>query len=139
MQVIMVKTGEMKQVPDGYARNYLLPNKLATAATDANVEEAKVIQAKHLADQQARQAEYAQLGKTLMNLKLEIAAAANEQGKLFAALKASDVVKQLTEHKLAISEEMIKMPAIKHTGDYKVTVRIPEQASVEVTLVVKAA
>lgn len=139
MQVIMSKTGELKQVPDGYARNYLLPNKLATAATDANVVAAKEIQAKHAADQQARQAEYAALSKNLSSTKLELTAPASEQGKLFAALKAIDVAKAFTGTGLTISEEMLKIPTIKHTGDYKIMVRIPGQSSVEVTLVVKAA
>ncbi|EKD76459.1 MAG: hypothetical protein ACD_43C00107G0013, partial [uncultured bacterium] len=51
MQVIMLKTGELKQVADGYARNYLFPRKLAVAATSAAQKQAEAIRAKAAAEQ----------------------------------------------------------------------------------------
>lgn len=139
MQVIITKTGELKQVPDGYARNYLFPNKLATAATTTAVAAAKLTQAKHTADQQARQTEYAALVKTLTTTSLQLSAAASDKGKLFAAVHLAEIVQAFQQKNLPVTAEMVAMPAIKQTGDYQLTVRIPTQPSVIVALTVTPA
>ena len=139
MQIVMTKTGELKQVPDGYARNYLFPNKLATAATGVAVEQAKTTQANRAADQAARQAEYATLAKTLSTTTLVISAAASDQGKLFAAVHLDAIMQALQAKGLTVEADLITLPMIKHTGDYQLTVRIPGQAAVSVALTVTAA
>ena len=135
----MTKTGELKQVPDGYARNYLLPNKLATAATTDAVKQAKVTQANLAADQASRQAEYVALQKMLTTTTLQLTASANDKGKLFAAVHMDAIVKAFADKQLPVNKDMISAPAIKHTGDYTITVRIPGQPAATVALIVSAA
>jgi large subunit ribosomal protein L9 len=137
MQVIMTKTGELKEVPDGYARNYLFPKKLASAATESGVEQAQATQAQQAAAQQAKQVEYATLAKTLGSMQLIVGVPANEQGKLFAAVHAHEVVQAFAEQKLMITEPMMQLPVIKHTGDYTVIVRLPGHHAVSVAVTVK--
>lgn len=139
MQVIMTKTGELKQVPDGYARNYLFPHKLAIAATEDSVKQAEATQAERAAAQQAKQSEYAALAAKLGKTELKLLLPANAQGKLFAAVRTQEVMRAFQEQSLVVTEEMLTLPNIKHTGDYEVKVKVPAHGGVAVKLEVTAA
>ena len=139
MQVIMVKTGELKQVPDGYARNYLFPHHLAKPATASGVEQAQATQAKQTAELQARAAEYAALSSQLNTTTLTLKAPANEHGKLFAAVHADQLVQAFKDANLSVTGDMITLPVIKTIGEHTINVKIPGQTSAKVVLNIIAA
>ncbi len=138
MQVIMLKTGELKQVADGYARNYLFPRKLAVAATSAAQKQAEAIRAKAAAEQQASAAAQAVLAERLAGQTVTITAKANESGKLFAALRATDITVALAKVDFTIVPDNLDFTPIKQTGDHKVKVQFPGQAAVTITVNVMA-
>lgn len=139
MQVIMVATGEVKQVPDGYARNYLLPRKLATAATSAGLAQAKTKQAE-LVEQQAKlQAHYHELASKVETLTVQYAAKASPAGRLFSAVHSTDIVPLLQQQGITATADQIVLPVIKQVGQYVGTFALPGQPVVQFTIVVTAA
>ena len=91
------KKGEMKEVSDGFARNYLLPRKLATEATADNLNAFKLkekAKAAQLAKEKARAEEY---GKQLSAVQVVIKAKAGNGGKLFGAVTSEAISKALKE------------------------------------------
>lgn len=138
MQVIIVSTGELKNVADGYARNYLLPNHLALPATEAALKQAEATRTRLAAERAATVAEYQALATRLQTTQLTITTRANETGKLFAALHPQDIVPLFQAQKLPVAEKYITIEAIKQTGDHVVTVQLPDCEPVKVKLTVKA-
>lgn len=139
MQVIMIATGQLKTVPDGYARNYLLPNKLATAATAENVTQAESKQAQNQADQATQAKRYAALVDQLAHTTVVVSAKANEQGKLFATIHLDAVLAELNRQQIALPETVLTIPLIKQIGEHSATVQLPDQTAVNLTIRVVAA
>lgn len=107
MQVIIKKTGQIKNVKDGYARNYLIPQGLAVLATSLAVQELEKQQAK--IKKQAQKIE-----KMKINIELVI----GETGKAFGAVTAKDIAQKLNlDKKQVLLEEPIKKP-----GEYKIAI-----------------
>lgn len=138
MQVIILKTGELKQVADGYARNYLFPNKLAVAATAAAQKEAEATRSKVEAERAALVAAEAALAEKLKGQSIVLTAKANETGKLFAALHASDIVAALAKVGFTVTAEQLNFAPIKQTGEHTVKVELPNQTPVVLILKVTA-
>lgn len=139
MQVIMTATGQLKTVPDGYARNYLLPNKLATAATAENVAQAEFKQAQQQVDQATQHKVAAQLVQQLSQTTVTVPVKANDKGKLFAAVQIDDLLAVLSKQQIMISAAAVTLPVIKQLGEHSAVVQLPEQPAVNVKIRVVAA
>lgn len=107
MKVILEKTSEIKNVKDGYARNYLIPQGLAVLATDLAIQELEKQQAKA-----RKQAE--KLEKRKLSFKLKI----GDKGKAFGAITAKDIAEKLNLDKKQI---LLDKP-IKKAGEYKIKI-----------------
>lgn len=134
----MLKTGELKNVPDGYARNFLFPNKVAVAATATAQKQAEATRAEVAAADQANRAAQAAVAERLTGKTIVIKAKANESGKLFAAVHAQDIVVALAQADFAITEDRLDFSAIKQTGDHKVKVKFAGLDPVTIVLTVSA-
>jgi large subunit ribosomal protein L9 len=121
MKVIILKTGEVKEVSPGYARNFLFPQKLAVIATDNALKQAEE-KRKKIAAVEAEEKKIEQ--ETIQKIKdivVKITVKTNEEGKMFAALNIKDVKDALLkQYQIDIKEEWIKMPVepIKELGEY---------------------
>lgn len=134
------KKGEMHEVSDGYARNFLLPRKLAKEATVQAVGE---MHAKNEADAfhaEVRRQEAEALAKKLEGIKVEIKAKAGEGGKLFGSVTIKDIAENMSKQ---INEEIdkkkvsIKEGDIKTFGTYEAIVKIHPGISAKVKVEVK--
>ena len=128
--------GETREVANGYARNFLLPRKLAVLATPANLKNVE-----HL----KRQREH---GKTTRRwrrrrprprasrrLTLTVAARASEDGRLYGSVSAQDVVDFLERHQLPLEKRRVLLDEpIKALGDYKVPVRLHGDVTAALTV-----
>jgi len=130
--------GEVVSVARGYARNYLLPRKLAEAATPGRVAELKRIdeqRARHEARsvEQAREVADA-LGKTVLRFEVK----AGPTGSLFGSVTATDIADELWRtRKIRIDRRKIEIDTLKRIGRYSVPVHVFEDVTAEVkTLVV---
>ena len=133
MQVILLKdvkgigkAGEVAKVSDGYARNLLLPKKLAMEATASNLNLLKrkkqEIEAQREVDLSRAQALKEQIEKTTITLKSK----AGEGGRLFGAITSKDIADVLEkEHKIVIDKKKVVLDSpIKQVGFAEVEVKL---------------
>lgn len=130
--------GEVVDVARGYARNFLLPRKLAETATPARVAELRRIDAER-AKHEARTAEQAQeiaelLGKTVLRFEVK----AGPTGSLFGSVTPSDIADEIWRaRKVRVDRRKIATDPIKRIGRYAIAIELFQGVEVEVkTLVV---
>lgn len=117
------KAGETPEVSDGYARNYLLPKKLAVLATPKELINAQNAVAAHQrAERLERRA--AQLQATsLHDVALVFTVPATDQGKLYAAITAVDISRALAARGHTVTRQQVKLPTpIKTVGTYELVI-----------------
>lgn len=132
------KKGELKEVSSGYARNYLLPRKLASEATADNLNAFKLkekAKAAQIAKEKAQAAEYAE---KLSAVQVTIRAKAGANGKLFGAVTSQEISEALKEQfGMEIEKNKIVQPEpIKAYGSYTVKVKLGYEISGNVKLLV---
>lgn len=125
------KKGEVKNVSEGYAQNFLLPRGLVRPATDGNV---KTLEQQTAAEQKRKlqeKEEAAQLGKKLEEMTVELKAKAGEGGRLFGAITSKQVAEALAKHGVKIDKRKIEMSdPIRTLGVTQVPVKLhPEVKS----------
>jgi large subunit ribosomal protein L9 len=119
--------GDVVDVSDGYARNYLLPQGLGKPATQNNL--------RAIAKEKAVRAEE----RIKERSRLEQAAKANEQGVLFGSITEKDIAANLRDQGFQTADEVVQLPAhIKNTGTHKVELRFADDLKVMVSVVVVA-
>lgn len=129
--------GDIVSVSDGYARNYLLPKKLAAEATKQNLNSAKqkIEAAKRRRALDKQHAE--ETAKELMGVEVSIAAKHGEGGRLFGAVTAKEVAAALQEkYGYEIDKKKFVVPVIKETGVFDVAVKIYAEVSTTIKVVV---
>ena len=132
------KKGEMKEVSDGYARNYLLPRKLATEATADNLNALK-LKEKAKADQMAKEkAQAEENAKKLSGVQVIIRAKAGSGGKLFGAVTSQEISKALKEQfDIDIEKnKIVQADPIKTFGAFTVKAKLGYEVSGTINLLV---
>jgi large subunit ribosomal protein L9 len=130
--------GEVVSVARGYARNFLLPRKLAYEATPARVAELQKVEA-HRARHEAKTFEDAQaVAERLDSLELRFDVKAGPTGALFGSVTATDIADELWEkHKVRVDRRRIAADTIKRIGRYQIPIELFQDVTAEVrTLVV---
>lgn len=120
------KKGQLVDVSDGYARNFLLPKKLAVIATAENLNTMKQHEKARKAQQAAEKAEAEALSKKLESLTVKVAAKAGEGGRLFGAVTAKEISECLAQqHGLNIAKtKLVLDEPIKACGGYKIKAKL---------------
>ncbi|NLP36956.1 MAG: 50S ribosomal protein L9 [Firmicutes bacterium] len=131
------KKGEIKEVADGYARNYLMPRKLAVEATASRLKEQEELQ-KQQEDKEAKiLAAAKKQAAQLAGRKFEIAMRVGEGGRLFGSVTSGDLAEILQKQGFEINKRKIELPDnIKGTGTYPVRIKLHPEVDVTVELVV---
>ena len=132
------KKGELKEVSDGYARNYLLPRKLATEATADNINALKLkekAKAAQIAKDKAKAEEYA---KKLGAVQVVVRAKAGGAGKLFGAVTSEAISKALREQfDIDIEKnKIVQGDPIKTFGAYTVKAKLGFEVSGNINVLV---
>jgi large subunit ribosomal protein L9 len=133
------RRGDLVKVADGYARNYLLPRKLALLATDGNkkvIEREKVkFDAKEAEEQKVAQA----VADRLATVEIEITRKVGETDALFGSVTNADVADALAAKGFEIDRRKIQLhEAIKKLGDYTVPVKLHREVTVPLKVKVSA-
>ena len=141
MQVIFLQTvkgkgqkNQIKNVADGYARNFLIPQGLAMPATPVALANLKTQQAQAAADDQQEAQRVAKLVGDIKNKKLEFSLKGDDKGSVFGSVNADMIKKALQEQGLGSHdhvEVLLKHP-IKVFGEHKVELRFAKGAAAEV-------
>ena len=135
MKVIFTKTAEVKEVSDGYARNFLIPNGEAIAATPKGIKEAEALQKQKGVVASTQVKELDQLAKKCDGIVVEISAAANEDGTLFGAVAESAILEAVKQKGIILEAAWVSTTEpVKHIGDHIVSVALPNGAKTTFTL-----
>lgn len=129
--------GDIVEVKNGYARNYLLPQGIGVVPSDENI--------RSLADEKARRAEVRRLVRQEKERLVEaiegaavvLTAKANEQGHLFGSVTEKDIAEQLRQQGFAVADEMVRMDGhIKEVGTREIVLKVAGdlKAIVQVTV-----
>lgn len=125
--------GQVVKVAAGYARNFLLPRRLAVEASEANKKIVEQERQAHLRKEAKLHADAADLGKLMSSVELTIAQKAGENDQLFGSVTASDIAVALEKQGYSIDRRKVHLEEpIKTLGDFKVTLRLHKEVSVDV-------
>lgn len=143
MQIILLEKvvnlgnlGDVVRVKDGYARNFLIPNRMARRATttaiaefEAKRAELEKVAAEKLAASQAQ-------GEKLTGLTVQISQKSGVDGRLFGSVTNFDIAEALTKQGFAVEKAQIRMPQgpLKIVGDHAVSVALHTDVVVEITV-----
>jgi large subunit ribosomal protein L9 len=130
--------GEVVEVSSGYARNYLLPGKLAIEATPGAMKQLERIRAA-LAKKTANEREAAQKqAELLAAVTLRFARKAGENDQLFGSVTSADIADALKAQGFGVDKRQIQLPEpIKVLGEYQVTAKIYQEISASIKVVVE--
>jgi large subunit ribosomal protein L9 len=127
--------GEVVKVAPGYARNFLLPKKLAVAATSANKKIVEQERDAYLRREAKAKGEAEDLGRMLSGVVITITQRAGEEGHLFGSVTAKDIADALERQNYTIDRRKIQLEdPIKNTGEYKVPVRLHREVTADIAV-----
>ncbi len=127
--------GELVKVANGYARNFLLPRRLAVPATDANREIVEQERQAHLRKEAKLKTESEDLAKLLAAVTVTIAQKAGENDQLFGSVTSKDVADALAAKNFTIDRKKVQLDEpIKQLGEFKVPVRLHREVTAEITV-----
>ena len=129
--------GEVVKVAPGYARNFLLPKRLAVMANESNKKIVEQERQGHLRKEAKHQGEAEDLSKLLNGVSVTINQKAGENDQLFGSVTSKDVADALAAKNFIIDRRKIQLDdPIKQLGEFKVPVRLHKNVTAEVTVVV---
>ncbi|MCX6761903.1 MAG: 50S ribosomal protein L9 [Candidatus Moranbacteria bacterium] len=144
MQIILLrdvknlgKKGELKNVSDGYARNFLFAKKLAEVATKESVARVEAQRKKEKTVELENLEKTKKLAAELKDKLIEIKAKGKEEGKLFGSISAKDVAGEISKLGFTVSEKSIIMDAhIKEVGEYEIKISLAQGIETKIKLLV---
>ena len=132
--------GDVGDVKNGFARNYLVPQGFAVAWTRGGEKQIEQIKAARVAREHATLDEAQALKAALENTKVTLVVKAGEGGRLFGSVKTTDVADAVAAAGLGtLDKRKIELSPIKVTGEHEATVRLRDELSATITLQVVAA
>ncbi len=133
------KKGELREVSDGYARNFLFPRQIAKEATTGSINDLKQQQTSEALKKEKIEQDAIDLGEKMKSLKITIYSKAGEGGKLFGSITSKDVAERLKkEHSIDIDKRKILMDDhIKTLGEHTVNVKLHQNVTASFTVEVK--
>lgn len=124
------KKGEVKDLSEGYVRNFLLPRGLAKEATDSNV---KTLDAQKKSEEKRKEQEKQEaqeLGEKLSELTVKVKGKAGEGGRLFGAISSKQVAQALEEQfKVKVDKRKLEMDAIRALGVTQIKVKLHNEVT----------
>jgi large subunit ribosomal protein L9 len=127
--------GDVVKVTPGYARNFLLPRRMAVLATDANRKIIEQERQAHLRREAKLEGEAQDLGKLISGVSITIPRKAGENDQLFGSVTANDIADALAAQKYTVERRRIQLDEpIRTLGEYKVGIRLHRNVTAEVTV-----
>lgn len=145
MQIILLEKvvnvgnlGDVVKVKDGYARNFLIPQRMARRATTSAIAEFEVKRAELEKAAAAKLAASQAQGEKLSGMTISIAQKAGVDGRLFGSVTNFDVAEALTKQGFAVEKAQVRMPngPLKTTGDHAVAVALHTDVVVDIIIAV---
>lgn len=131
------KFGDVKEVAQGYARNYLIPLGLAALAQSETLAQITTVQKKEEKRKEELKKSFEKLSGELHGKTFEISAKASSEGNLYAGVSAQKISLLLQSHGYMVDGSRIKADHIKALGEHTVKITLPHGKFAEITLTVK--
>jgi large subunit ribosomal protein L9 len=126
------RRGEVVKVAAGYARNFLLPKRLAVAATESNKKIVEQEKQAHLRREAKEIGDASELAKMVANVNITIAQKAGENDQLFGSVTVQDIAAALEKQGYNIERRKLHLDEpIKSLGEFKVSVKLHREVTVE--------
>jgi large subunit ribosomal protein L9 len=130
--------GEVVTVAEGYARNYLLPRKLAIEASSSNMKRLEKMRAAFAKKESVEKGDAEKLAELLAPVELEVSRKSGENDQLFGSVTSADVSEQLAAKGFTIDKKKIVLAEpIKTIGEYQIPIKLHRELTTNVKLTVK--
>lgn len=131
--------GALVKVADGYARNFLLPKRLAVAATASNKKIVEQEKEAHLRREAKAESEAQDLARMMNNTVLKFRHRVGENDQLFGSVTAKDIADELVAQKFHIDRRKVELEApIRTLGEHEVKLRLHRDVIVPIKVIVEA-
>lgn len=146
MKVVLLKKvpphgheGDVVEVSDGYARNFLFPQNLAVPATPRAISEAKAKKERKTKEKKRDLKDAGELASALDGLEITVFSKANESGKLYAAVSGKDIAAAVKSEGFKIDPAWVEfIQPIKEVGSYELTLNLPHGLEAKINARVEA-
>ena len=133
------KIYDIKEVANGYARNFLFPNELAEPATPSNLKKLEILKLRLQKKDEVLRKHLTELARKISDTKLEFTLKSDEKGSVFGSVTKEMILKAMREHCLTTEERVeieIARP-IKEFGEHKITVNLKKGITAELIVIVR--
>jgi len=142
MQVILTKDisgvgkkGDIKNIADGYARNFLLPKGLGILATEVNLKKLQAEKERIAALAQREKETAVEFSQKLKNMAITITRKAGEENKIFGSVTKEDIVEALSKKGFLIDKKMVAIPhPIKLLGVYTIPIKFHKEVEAQISI-----
>lgn len=147
MKIILTKDidklgsfGDIVNVKDGYAKNYLMPNGLAILATPGNIKQSEILKKSRIKAEAKNIKEATDIANELDGTKLIFKVKSSAEGKLYGSITNKDIAEKiLSFKKIEIDRKKIELEdTLKETGVYEVEIRLYKDIKCNVTVSIEA-
>ncbi len=129
--------GDVVEVKDGYARNYLLPQQIAIAPSEANIKSLSEAKVKRAEERKLVHKQLARAAEVVEGAEAVLAAKANELGHLFGSVTRRDIAANLRDQGFEVADEMVQLSEhIKQVGTHEVTLKITPDLTANISVIV---
>ena len=131
--------GSVVKVADGYARNFLLPKRLAVAATDSNRKIVEQERTAHLRREAKEKGDAEGLAQIMSNVTLTFHQRVGENNQLFGSVTAKDIADALEAQKYHVDRRKIHLDEpIRTLGEHKISLRLHRDVETQINVIVEA-
>ncbi len=128
------KIGDTKEVADGYGRNYLIKNGIATLATAQSLAHVKKLQESQRQSMSIKEEQAKEIAHKLTTVTISFHETANEEGHLYGSVDAEKIVEELKRHKIEIEPEHVALEhPIKTIGTHTITLNLHQNIQAALT------
>lgn len=146
MRVLLIKdvynlgrAGDVKKVADGFARNFLIPQKMAVMATAGSLKQIEKIQSAAAKQREMLNEEMSGLAEQLQNLELHFTAKVGETGKLYGSITQQMIIDAVNQQlNVNIDRHQIESQPLREVGEHQVKVRLTFDLIPEVKVIVES-
>lgn len=147
MKVILTKDfeklgslGDIVKVKDGYAKNFLIPNKIAVLASESNVKQVELVK-KSLVKKDAKNIKEAkQVAEQLKELEIVFKVKASPDGKLYGSITSRDIADEIfRQRKVEIDKKKIELEShLKDLGEYEIEIKLYKDIKSKIRVILES-
>lgn len=132
------KKYEIKNVSDGYARNFLFPNKLAEVATEDKIKQLENLKDSLQKEKQKKTLEFQKIIEKIHTAKIAFYLKSDEKGSVFGAIKEADITNKLKDFGLNLKPEQILIDKhLKSLGEHKIKIKFSPEIEAEIKIIIE--